>query len=135
MRDLSTSAVHRVARFYAAPEATIHGHRAKIDGPRMLIKVNGKPAQVLGRRRNGVWRVDRNPPFDENAEVVIFVDLGWAPPGFYIAPARETSDAIRARLAEFKARHGGQRPRNPDSNLSEIKLKDSKWRDHWNAFS
>ena len=72
---------------------------------------------------------------DENAEVVIFVDLGCAPPGFYIAPARETSDAIRARLAEFKARHGGQRPRNPDSNLSEIKLKDSKWRDHWNAFS
>jgi hypothetical protein len=44
---------------------------------------------VLGRRRNGAWQVDKNPPFDENAEVVIFVDLGGAPPGFYIAPARD----------------------------------------------
>jgi hypothetical protein len=33
----------------------------------MLIKVNDKPAQVLGRRRNGAWQGDRNPPFEENA--------------------------------------------------------------------
>jgi hypothetical protein len=97
LRDLSTSAVHRVARFYAAPEATIHGHRAKIDGLRTLIKVNDKPPQVLGRRRNGAWQVDRNPPFDENAEVVIFVDLGWAPPGSTSPrPARQVTPSAPA---------------------------------------
>ena len=71
---------------------------------RTLIKVNDKSAQVLGRRRNGTWQVDKNPPFDENAEVVIFVDpwaqecqesWGCAPAGFYIAPARETSEHPR----------------------------------------
>jgi hypothetical protein len=134
LQDLSSNAGHQVARFYAAAEATIHGYRAKIDGPHTLIKVNDKLAQVLGRRRNGAWQVDKDPPFDENAEVVIFVDLGCVPPGFFIAPARETSDGIRARLD--KARHGGQRPRNPAATTARSSLEHIRqWQDHWNAFS
>lgn len=95
LQDLSTSAVHQVARFYAAAEATIHDHRATIDGPRTLIKVNGKSAQVLGRRRNGAWQVDRDPPFDENAEVVIFVDLGCAPAWVLHRPGPRPATALR----------------------------------------
>ena len=136
LQDLSNNAVHQVARFYAAAEATIHGHRAKIDGPRTLIKVNDKPAQVLGRRGNGAWQVDKNPPFDENAEVVIFADLGCTPPGFYIAPApRDKRRHPRPpRRIQGPARRATSQ--KPHSNHSEIKLKDiQQWQDHWNAFN
>ena len=135
LQDLSNPAVHQVARFYAAAEATIHGHRAKIDGLRTL-KVNDKSAQVRGRRRNGAWQVDKNPPFDENAEAVIFADLGCAPPGS--TSPRPARQATASAPASTNSRPGttDNVPETPHSNHSEIKLKDiQRWQDHWNAFS
>jgi hypothetical protein len=132
LRDLSTNAVHQVARYYAAAEATIHGQRAEINTPRTLVDINGKSAQVLGKRRSGAWQIDRNPPLDERAEFVIFVDLGSAPSAFYIASAIDVGEGIQTRLTNFKERHGGQRPRNPRSFHSEIRLEHiQQWRDRW----
>lgn len=136
LMGLSTHAVHQVARFYAAAEATIHGCRAEVKGPQSLVVVNGVVAHVASRRANGAWQIHKDPPFHEDAEVVVFVDLSVTPAGFYVAPAAQMIDEARVRLREFIDRHGGERPRNPDSKHSTIKLEHVvQWRDRWDLFS
>lgn len=135
LKDLNTHAVHQVARFYAAAEATINGYRAEIEGTRTFITVNHALAQVFSRRAGGAWQVDRDPPLHEQAQFVIFVDLGSEPPNYYIAPADQMRTEIAIRLQEHKDRHGGQRPRAAESNHSEIKLEHvDQWRGRWDLF-
>lgn len=135
LKDLNTHAVHQVARFYAAAEATINGYRARIEGPVSFIKVNNALAQVFSRRAGGAWQVDRDPPLNERAQFVIFVDLGSEPSDYYVAPADQMQTEISYRLQERRDRHGGQRPRTAESNHDEIKLEHvEQWRGRWDLF-
>lgn len=132
LQDLSNGAVHQVARFYAAAEATIHGCRVDASAPRTRLTINGKVVQVLSRRKGGAWQTDRKPPIIEDAAVVIFVDFAPDTPAFYVVPAKQAQDGIEARQQQLKDRHGGERPRNPDTNHAEIKLEHvHQWCDRW----
>lgn len=130
---LNTHQVHQAARFYAAAEATVHGHTTELLGPRTRLKINGKVAQLFARRQ--AWQPTGENPIKDDADFVIFVDMATSNLGFYIAPAGWARDDILRRHAEWLSRIGGTRPRNPDSQHRTIEVEHiAQWRDRWDLF-
>jgi hypothetical protein len=133
LNGLSTHQVHQAARFYAAAEATIRGHRAELVGARTRLKVNENIAQVFSRRK--AWQPTGDNPIIDDANMVIFVDFATEIPEFYIAPAAWTREEITRRYENWLASVGGTRPRNPASTHRTIDVAHLvQWRDRWDLF-
>jgi Holliday junction resolvase-like predicted endonuclease len=62
----------------------------------------------------------------------VFVDLGEQPPGYYVVPEWWIENDIHRAHQAYLARHGGVRPRNPDSTHHGIqRSRVMEWRERW----
>lgn len=93
-------------------------------------------------KRSGTWhasiydgRITKSPPKPMDETVYrIFVDLGElnAPPQYWIVPDWWMRNDIYQAHKEWLDKHGGKRPRNPDSTHHAINEKRlSEWKDKW----
>jgi hypothetical protein len=97
--------------------------------------------QVKTKRGGRTWHASTvgsepmSAPADETC-FWVFVDLGDldAPPRYWVAPDWWVRDDIYRTHQDYLERHGGGRPRNPDSThhaISESRLEE--WRGRWDV--
>lgn len=90
-------------------------------------------------RRTGTWHAStkdgRQAKRKKNEDRFwIFVDIEKvdSPPCYYIVPDWWMRNDIFKKFEEIKARHGGQRAKNPDSTHHGIRIKRvEQWKDRW----
>jgi hypothetical protein len=76
----------------------------------------------------------RTEPAKDEGRFWIFVDLIAQPPGFYVVPEWWMQNDIHRAHTEFLQRHGGTRPRSPESTHHGIGLpRIEQWRDRWDV--
>ena len=95
--------------------------------------------QVKTKNHQGRWVTStrdgqpREKPVDETTFWVM-VDLSADPPEYYVVPAWWLENTIYTDCQKYLAKHGGQRPRNPDSTDWSIHVTDvEQWRGRWDV--
>lgn len=93
--------------------------------------------QVKTKVHGGRWAADirdgrpRQEPPDETRFWVL-VDLSKGAPEYYVVPAWWMVNSIYTEHQKFLDKHGGKRPRSPDSTDHSIKVEHvEQWKDRW----
>lgn len=126
---------HQAGRHLAVGQALLRGASAQLVGPTTYVQINGTQAQVQVAAQ-GAWQIaDVEKYVEGTIEAVILVDITGAVPEFYILPGDEVRALVRVQHAEFMARVGGSRPRNPDSKHAKIDTAEvQRWKGNWALF-
>ena len=131
---LSPHAVQEAGRHLVAAEALLRGCSAEVrkQGRHGWVQVNGRRVEVHIAKDE--WPLT-GAVVQPEADVVVFVrrsDTISAPHEYFIATRAEVLDALAADMAAFLARHGGRRPRTPDSDQQTLhRALAEPWRDRW----
>ena len=131
----SNNQKHQAGRHFAVAEALLRGYPASMQGAQTYIQVNGHTAavQVAGQ---GVWMIADVEKFaNMTTETYVLVDVTGGKRDFYVVPGEELRHGVRQRHQEFMDKHGGTRPRNPDSKHAAVEpIHVETWRDRWSLF-
>ena len=88
-------------------------------------------------KTSGTWhsqytRGRKREPLPDEIRFWVFVDLAEDPPGYYVVPEWWIENDIHREHQAYLARHGGVRPRNPDSTHHGIqRSRVMEWRERW----
>lgn len=143
---LKTQQVRDAGQYFVAAEISRRGGYAVVTpGNRQGIDILANDVdhkrfigiQVKTKNHQGRWVTStrdgqpRETPVDETTFWVM-VDLSADPPEYYVVPAWSLQNTIHTDFQKYLAKHGGQRPRNPDSTDWSIHVEDvAQWKDQW----
>jgi hypothetical protein len=88
-------------------------------------------------KTSGTWHTQftrgrERKPLDEEIRFWVLVDLGREPPVYYVVPEWWMENDIFQAHSAYLARHGGTRPRNPDSLHHGIaRSRVVEWQSRW----
>ena len=118
---------------------------AQKEGHRRFLTYTGRDGnryEVTTRsKRKGDWQtsIDYGEECLENPverEFLLFVDLEYDPPKFYPVPLWWIKNDIYTAFQAFKERHGGHRPRNPNSTHHKVRSNRIKrWESRWSEMA
>ena len=123
-----------------ASAVTFSGNMPDIDVLASSVDRSRTVAIQVKTKTAGTWhtsfhRGHRRRKVEDETDFWVFVDVGKnpdLPPEFFVVPAWWMENSIYARHKAYLKRHGGQRPRNPDSAHHGIpKSVVKEWRNRW----
>lgn len=145
---LNTQQVRDAGQYYVAAEISRQGGYAVVTpGNRQGIDILANDVahkrfigiQAKTKNHPGRWVAstrDGRPPEEPSDETTfwVMVDLNGTTPEYYVVPAWSLQNTIYTNFQDYLAKHGGQRPRNPDSTDWSIHVADVKqWKGRWDV--
>ena len=127
---------HDAGRHFVVAEALLRGYPAALVGASSHVEVNGHKALVQVAAK-GAWQIaDVDDYTSGTIKHIILVDLTENQREFYICPGDKLRTEVSERHDQFLARHGGSRPRTPDSKHAAIHPQDvQRWHDGWDRLA
>jgi len=136
-RRPTTHAKQEAGRHLVAAEALLRGFSAEIQTAGRLgwVLINGRHVEV--HTTTSEWSLN-GPLVKPEADAVVFVrrSTDGRPHEYFVATRADALAALEADMAEYLSRHGGRRPRTPESDQQTLHRSIAEpWRDRRDVLS